>query len=169
MTVGTDSETGLTAERLREVLSYNQQTGIFRWRVSIRRTRTGMIAGCLDAHGYWRICIDQRHYKAHRLAWLYVYGEWPSDELDHKDLCRSHNWISNLRVAGQAMNNANRKAYRNNKSGIKGIYSCQGRWRAMIRQNNKSMHLGCYDTPEEAHRAYCKAAAELFGEFANAG
>ena len=160
---------GLTAERLRELLHYDPETGVFTNRISRRRVRAGDVAGGLDGKGYVLIGIDKVKYRAHHLAWLYVHGEWPPDEMDHKDLVRHHNWITNLRLATQAQNNANRRKYRNNKSGFKGVYSSQGRWRAMIRIDRRGRHIGCFDTPEEAHAAYVAKAKELFGEYANAG
>lgn len=123
----------------------------------------------MDVHGYWVIGFDYKVYKAHDLAWLYTYGEWPSDELDHHDLVRNHNWIDNLRLASQTLNNANRLRYRNNKSGFKGVHLHQGKFRAMIRKDGRAIHIGCYDAPEKAHAAYVAKARELFGEFANAG
>lgn len=105
-------------------------------------------------------------HKQVRLAWFYVHGEWPSYEIDHEDLVRDHDWINNLRPASQTQNNANRRAYRNNRLGIKGVHRHQGRFRAMIRIAGKAMHIGSYDTAEEAHAAYLAKAREVFGKFA---
>lgn len=164
-----DFKSGLRQERLHEILSYDQKEGVFRWLVRRKGIKTGSIAGCLDFYGYRIIRIDGRLFRAARLAWFYVHGVWPSGEIDHKDLIKDHDWIKNLRPAGQSLNNANRHTYRNNKSGFKGVYHWQGRWRAMIRINNKSYHIGMFDTPEAAHDAYFAKARELFGEFANTG
>jgi hypothetical protein len=165
------AKTDLTAERVREVWDYSPDTGIFRWKIAPphKPDFVGRVAGCLGALGYWVIGFEQHKYPAHVLAWLYVHGEWPSDELDHQDMVRHHNWISNLRIANQTLNNANRKSYSNNQSGFKGVYRHQGRWRAMIRLDGQGMHIGSYDTPEEANSAYVAKAKELFGEFANPG
>ena len=158
----------LTFERLHEVLRYDSGTGICRWRIARPHRAPGDIAGHLGHWGYWIISIDDKHHRRARLAWLYVRGEWPDGELDHEDRVRDHDWISNLRPANQTQNNANRVAYRNNKSGFKGVHLFQGRFRAMIRINGKGQHIGMYDTPEEAHAAYMVKAVELFGDFANA-
>lgn len=159
----------LTHQRLLELLAYDPQTGVFRWRIQKRRADAGSIAGAISKHGYRVIGIDRKLYRAARLAWFYVHGHWPSYELDHKDLIRDHDWIDNLRPAEQTQNNANRRAYRNNKSGLKGVYMSAGRWRAGIRIDGKSYYIGTYDTAEAAHAAYVAKAKELFGEFANSG
>lgn len=161
-----------TAAYLRKLLRYNRLTGVFRNRIQRRGVaRPGTIAGCFDSHGYWMISIKGFQYKAHLLAWYYVHGKWPTREMDHRDLARHHNWISNLRLGSQALNNANRRRYRNNKCGAKGVYqeNGKGRFRAMIRVNRKGIHLGVFDTRKEAHAAYVAKAQELFGAFANAG
>lgn len=163
-------KTDLTPAELRRILTYNRKSGIFRWRISPGGGAVaGAIAGGMEVKGYWVISIKGRLYKAHVLAWLYVYGKWPTNELDHRDLVKHHNWISNIRLASQIQNNANRPRYRNNKAGFKGVHYRNGTYRAMIRHNGISMHLGCYRTPHAAHRAYCARAQEIFGEFANAG
>jgi hypothetical protein len=162
----------LTHERLLELLTYDPSPGVglFRWRKTRRpRIAAGDIAGTIS-NGYRIIQIDRIFYRASRLAWFYVHRRWPPYELDHKDLVRDHDWIDNLRPASQTLNNANRGRYRSNRSGFKGVYRLpNGRWRAMIRINRKGYHIGCFDTPEGAHAAYCARAEELFGEFANRG
>ena len=75
----------LIAERLRELLSYEPETGVFRWRVSRGPAVAGSVAGSLTTYGYIKIKVDGRFYRAHRLAWIYVHGVWPSKDLDHKD------------------------------------------------------------------------------------
>lgn len=108
---------------------------------------------------------------AHRLAWLYIYGEWPIDQLDHINRNTSDNRIENLREATQSQNNANRSANKSKKySPLKGVsfYPDSKRWTASIRINNKNRHLGCFDTAEEAHAAYVAEADQVFGEFAAA-
>lgn len=156
----------LTAERLREVLDYDLETGEFRWRITMGcRGVAGRVAGCLCATGYQSIRINRKPYQAHRLAWLHVYGEWPRNEIDHMNGNKADNRLSNLREATRFQNTANRKS----RKTFKGVYLLpSGRWAASI-QRDKLHHLGCFDTPEEAHAAYCSAAIERFGEFANDG
>lgn len=158
-------------DRLRELLSYDPDTGLFVWRVNKRGHRkTGDIAGSLDKSGYWIIRLDQRNYPAHRLAWLYMTGEWPAHHIDHRDLDKANNRWANLRQATVSQNLANRRKYKNNQSGFKGViwHARDKRWRADIRKNGKGYFLGNFRTPEEAHAAYRVAAERLYGEFARA-
>lgn len=155
----------LTAERLRELLRYDSETGEFHWRGGEGRPRKKTKAGCKDKDGYIRIKVDQRLYAAHRLAWLYVHGEWPKHTIDHKNCVRSDNRIENLRDITREANMQNVKsAPRSNKSsGLLGAswHKAAGDWRANIAVNGKKRHLGRFDTAEEAHAAYLKAKAEL--------
>jgi len=156
----------LTLERLRELLEYNQETGGFTWRVRRGPARAGSKAGSVGRAGYLSIETGGRVYQAHRLAWFYVYGEWPLGDLDHKDMVKTNNRIDNLRLATPSQNKANSRLHRNNTSGLKGAHYRRrrrgGRWQAKIQQ----VSLGHFDTAEEAHAAYVKAAQERFGEFA---
>ena len=114
----------LTAEELRELLRYDPNTGIFRWKVKQRRVSYGVgdVAGSLDSSsGYHRIRIDGRDYRASRLAWLYVYGRWPTDEIDHKNTIRDDDRLANLREATRGQNNYNTKRFSTNTSGLKGV------------------------------------------------
>ena len=104
----------LTAARLREALSYDRDTGEFRWNKrssALSRRREGVLAGSIKAAGYREIEIDGVTYQAHRLAWLHVTGEWPDAEIDHRDLDRGNNSWENLRAATSSQNHANRKPY----------------------------------------------------------
>jgi hypothetical protein len=95
----------LTAEYLRQLLSYDPDTGLFRWRVQLGfRGKVGAVAGTTHSKGYRQIRIDGRIYRAHRLAWLYIHGEWPSGGLDHIDGNPANNAIANLRPATQQQN-----------------------------------------------------------------
>ncbi|MGW1422698.1 HNH endonuclease [Bradyrhizobium manausense] len=157
-----------TAELVRSLLDYDPLTGVFLWRISpSRNTPEGSIAGA-DSEGYRLIRIDGGRYKAHQLAWLYMTGEWPSRQVDHRDTDRSNNRWSNLRLATTSQNKANMGRRADNKSGFKGVrwYSPTKKWNAQIRCQGKNTNLGYFPTPEEAHAAYCRAAERLFGEFA---
>lgn len=105
---------------------------------------------------------------AHQLAWLLSHDEWPPRNIDHIDMDRANNRLSNLRLATPSQNGANRGRQKNNSSGLKGVAWNKGakRWRAQIKANGKRRHLGYFDTAEEAHAAYQEAAASLFGDFA---
>jgi HNH endonuclease len=161
----------ITADRLRELLYYDPATGIFRWRVRMgQRGCVGAVAGSREAKGYWRIKIDGKPHKAHRLAWLYIHGVWPSDQIDHRNGDRADNRLSNLRPASNGQNQANVRRQSNNVSGLKGVrwHRANQNWNARITVNRKSIFLGRFATAAEAHSAYCSAAERLFGEFARA-
>jgi hypothetical protein len=157
----------VTCARLREVLHYDDQTGEFRWlkRMSPRAS-AGHIAGSLNRDGYRLIAIDGRSYPAHRLAWLYVTGKWCPLVIDHRDGDPANNRWNNLRRATRSQNSANRRVYRNNGWGLKGVSLHRGRWCAAICKKGRKHFLGCFSTPQTAHAAYVKAARRLFGEFA---
>jgi len=158
----------LTDQRLREVLAYDLTTGVFTWRRGIHQVKAGQKAGAKNFDGYLIITVNRRGYRAHRLAWLYVYGEWPRSELDHINGVRDDNRIANLREATRAENNRNRKKQRNGCCALKGIYLVKGRFRAQIRVRGKTTHIGYYATEKEAHAAYKAAAEKEFGAFARA-
>jgi hypothetical protein len=162
----------LTANRLRDLLSYNPETGEFVWRVTVSsRAMAGFVAGCVYAQKLTRyrgIRVDGRLYKAHRLAWLYVHGVWPAEQLDHIDGDGANNRIANLRQATNSENNRNRKVRYDSASGCKGVNFHKGnrKWRAHIRLNGRQKHLGYFSSAEEAYAAYCLAAPEIHGQFA---
>lgn len=161
----------LTHDRLLEVLSYDPLTGVFRWRISLsRRNHIGDQAGTVAEDGYRVIQIDGWHYKASRLAWLYVHAQWPSDRIDHEDLDRDNNRIKNLREATESQNAANVGLLASNTSGFKGVslgsLNRSKPWRAAIRKNQKRKFLGWFATAAEAGAAYQLAAEEAHGEFA---
>ena len=146
----------ITQKRLKEILDYDLNTGIFVWKVSLnRKIIIGSIAGCLDRFGYILIGINKKSYRAHRLAWLYVYGIWPINEIDHINGNTGDNKITNLRDVTCNINKQNRQfAQRNNKLGVLGV-SPQGKlFRARITINRKYKHLGSFDTVESAHEKY---------------
>lgn len=159
----------LTAEQLRDVLNYDPATGIFTWKKMNRRHwLLGTVAGCPHSRGYVKIFVKGHTYFAHRLAWLYVRGEWPPEEVDHINGDRSDNRISNLRLATRSQNRANTFLRTDNTSGIKGVsmHSTSKRWRARVYRNGVETHLGFFNTKEEAAEAYRVAALESFGQFA---
>ncbi len=159
----------LTIERLRELLHYDPETGIFTHRIGRKgqSTRAGEIAGRIRAQdGHRRIGIDYGRYFASRLAWLYMTGEWPESEIDHINRIPNDDRFANLRVATRGENQANRGRPQNNTSGLKGVNRHKGRWRAFIKKNGVNIHLGYFPSANAAHEAYVAKAQELFGEFA---
>ena len=155
----------LTPQRLREVLAYDEATGLFRWRINTaQRAKAGAVAGFYQSHGYREVRIGGFRYKLHRLAWLYVYGVWPVAHLDHINGIRDDNRIANLREADNAQNHQNKKrAQSNNASGYLGVcwHKQNEKWRAQIQVGGKKIQLGYFEKADEAHAAYLKAKAEL--------
>lgn len=157
----------VSAERLRECLLYDPETGIFTWRESRPGPATaGSVAGTDNGRGYILISVDRVRYKAHRLAWLYVYGEWPSREVDHINLVRNDNRIANLRQATPSQQTMNSSRRRDNSSGFRGVAKhSDGKWQATLTREGRRYYLGLYKTAEEAAEAYNEKARELFGSF----
>jgi len=145
----------LTAERLRELLHYDRETGIFTWLSNPgKNALVGRRAGSV-ARGYVILQVDKNHIPAHRAAWFFVYGYWPEHFIDHINGDPADNRISNLREATKRENMQNLKAsFRNNKCGILGVSKRNNRFRAVININGSVKHIGYFDTPEDAHSAY---------------
>lgn len=159
----------ITADRVRELFHYDPETGVLTWKVDRHSNRVaGKPVSYINAYGYVQAKVDGRLRRVHRLAWLYVYGEWPNGEVDHINGVRNDNRISNLRLASRSQNGRNAKIGRKNKSGFKGVsWDCQHRkWNARVRLNGKSKNLGVFENKEDAAAAYRRAAAEIYGEFA---
>jgi hypothetical protein len=155
--------TTITQAHLKSLLTYDPDTGEFRWKVQrSNRAPIGSIAGCSDKYGYIVVRVDGTLYKAHRLAWLYMYGEWPDGQIDHINGIRTDNRIGNLRVLPQRHNAENRRwPSKNNKSGFLGVRTMSHGYVAVITINGKGHNLGYFKKPEEAHQAYLKAKREL--------
>lgn len=157
----------LTQSELQSVLNYDQLTGKFVWIISSggRYGHIGSSAGSPDRHGHLLITIKQNRYSAHRLAWLYVFGKWPEQEIDHINGVKSYNRICNLRDVSHTVNTQNlRKSHADNKSGLLGVRpadSLRNPWAAVIQVNKKFKHIGVFKTPEEAHAEYLKAKRQL--------
>ena len=131
----------ITQKELKELLHYDPDTGVFTWKVQRGKVKRGDIAGCKDKEGYPMVTISRRMYFAHRLAWLYVYGEWPS-LVDHINRDKSDNRIKNLRIATNQENCRNRES--SGKSNHKGVYwqKSHKRWVARISINGERIYLG---------------------------
>lgn len=152
----------LTVERLREVLIYDQETGVFVWRIWRNgRTPEGMQAGKTQ-NGYRRIRIDGRSHMAHRLAWFYMNGTWPTHLIDHINGDRSDNRISNLRDVTFRVNKQNmRKARSDNKTGFLGVSKCGSKFKAEIEIDGTRNYLGLFDTALLAYGAYVERKRQL--------
>ena len=154
----------LTKERLKDILHYDMVSGIFTRLISTNgRVKAGDIAGTIMKDGYIRISVDSKQYLGHRLAWLYVYGEFPEKEIDHINTIRTDNRICNLRAANRTLNAENIiSSQKNNKSGFLGVNARKyGTYRARIRVNKKLISLGSFLSPELAHQAYLTAKRKL--------
>lgn len=161
--------TKISHEELISLLCYDRETGVFSHRNAGGRwgeIPAGTTVGGLDDMGYVRITIGRgRRYRAHRLAWFYVTGEWPIGDIDHIDGNRSNNCFANLRAVSRQVNLQNRKKRNplNTKSGLIGAVWSEAakRWTSRIRAGGKLVYLGLFDTPEEAHNAYVAAKRRL--------
>ena len=158
----------LTITELKKILHYDEKSGLFTW----LETRGSVVAGSAAGYthktkGYVEIKVFSKLYLAHRLAWFYTNGEWPKSEVDHINRVRSDNRIENLREASARQNKHNYSKPVTNTSGVKGVQLQKGRtrYRALIYVNYERIHLGMFDTLEEAAAAYAKASKELHGAY----
>lgn len=144
----------ITQDNLKELFKYDKDNGTFtRIKQSGKRGKIGDIAGTLkNDTGYVEIQINRKKYKAHRLAWLYMYGEFPDGDLDHINHKKDDNRIYNLRVVNDFINCRNRPMNKNNKSGIAGVsfHKSVKKWCATITVYYKQIHLGSFNTKAEA-------------------
>jgi len=184
MATPTDREHALTVRELRSRLDYDPHTGIFKYKIPPKysKVRAGDIAGYVRDGNYLLIKIDSIAYYAHRLAWLYVYGAWPKEYLDHANLNKLDNRIANLRPASMAENRTNTPLSKGNSSGFKGVTkyrckhvqkgiecTCPTRWKAQATIDQKVIYLGLFDTKELAHEAYVKAVTAARPDFVRVG
>lgn len=158
----------LTQAYLKSILRYDPDTGHFTWIKSRRSYLVGKTAGTIRSDGYVQISIFSNLHLAHRLAWLYIYGEFPENDTDHINHIRNDNSLVNLRSCTRAENNRNSTKRCNNTSGFKGVHwsKCANKWKAEVGHGGKVIYLGIFDCRKEAALAYNAKAMELFGEFA---
>jgi hypothetical protein len=158
----------LTAKRLRQLLIYDADTGIMRWKPR-SGVKAGSIAGSKTAGGYVRICVDGRGYRRSRLAWLYTRGRWPRNLVDHIDGRPGNDRLSNLRGATHSQNAANARQ-RPGLSGIRGVRARRRKggptvYEARIKVNGKLRQLGTYPTITEAYLVRGAAERKHHGVF----
>lgn len=163
----------LTQEQVQSLLTYEPSEGLLRWKNNAGRygrISAGTIAGRIHKEGYRYLTILGRHYRASRIVWLYMTGEWPSDQVDHKDHDTSNDKWDNLRLATASQNKANCRTYKKKSCTLKGVQAVQKRrsvrYRAVATKDGVIRHLGYFDTELEAHLAYVKASESLHGDFA---
>jgi hypothetical protein len=155
----------ITQARLKDLLHYDPDTGVFVWKVARGRKSAGAQAGTVNARtGYVYVCVGGKVMLAHRLAYFYETGEWPPAQIDHINRDKSDNRWINLRCATAAENSRNAPS----RTETKGVtwHRIGQKWQAQIVVNNKRVYLGLFANKDEAHAAYCKAAQELHGAFA---
>lgn len=167
----------ITAEELRSLVNYDPETGIFTWKVDRRMGRTGkgkLVAAAgkpmgdrTASHNYPQVNIRKNVYLLHRLAFLYMTGEWPKGHVDHKDGGRGNNSWENLRDVPQRVNNQNLRLARvDSNLGVQGVYFDRHgkkikRFRSCVTVDGTVHRLGYFSTPEEAHEAYVTAKRKL--------
>lgn len=157
-----NSNSTLTIEELKRLFHYDSETGIFTRLACADRSHIGDIMSSLDDWGYIKFRVKGRKYRAHVLAWFYVYGVWPTNQIDHKDTIKIHNWIDNLRDVTQSINQQNRKVSRvDSKTGILGVSPNRGKFKAQIVVSGKKISLGNFNTAELASAAYQEAKERL--------
>lgn len=150
----------ITQKRLKELMKYDEKNGIFIRTITRGKEPKGKIAGTYDLHGYRTITIDRKSHKEHRLAWLYIYGYLPENDIDHINGVRDDNRICNLREVARSCNLRNKKNISSkNKSGVTGVYrhSNGHAWCAAIWNNNKIFYLGSYKKFKDAVQARWEA------------
>lgn len=152
----------LTRKELKKLLKYNQSTGIFIWRQSRKGTKKTDVVGCKQKNGYLQIRVNSKLYKAHRLVWLYVYGYFPKNQIDHINHNKVDNRINNLREVTSQENHKNRKINKNNKSGFNGVYwdNKRNKWIAIVQANKKRNYLGHFTNKNDAIKVRKKANIE---------
>lgn len=158
----------LTQFDIKQKLNYDQDTGIFTWiNVKNPNAKNGDIAGSVNRNGYLYIGLYGKKYRAHRLAWLYVTGEWPEKQIDHKNGIKTDNRFINLREASNLKNTRNRVINTNNSSGYRGVSwsSHAEKWVVHVMSKGKRKNLGYFDTAEKASKAFENYAKRNHGEF----
>ena len=150
----------LTQKRLKELLHYDPETGVFTWKVVRPSIKIGDAAGCKTKRGYMQVSVDGKRYLVHRLCWLYEKGYLPEHDIDHIDRVKYHNQVSNLREVSRQCNLRNTGNQSNNTSSVNGVSwdKTNMMWMAAIRVNRKYRFLGRY-------KSFCDAVcARLAGE-----
>lgn len=160
----------ISVSALRSVLYYEPLTGVFIWQgrppwAAPNWNWTGKVAGA-KVNGYMAIKVNYRRYYAHRLAWLYMTGQWPTEQIDHINLDRADNRWVNLRAATAQQNIRNRNVMRTSTTGIKGVYRHRKRYRALIGIDGKQVNLGHFEDAKQAAAVRLNAERHHFKEFA---
>lgn len=167
--INKENQNKLSHEELKRLLHYNPETGIFTWLNTRGSVKAGKKAGRTHrGRNYQRIRINGVIYQSHRLAWLYMTGKWPENQIDHINGIKDDNRFHNLREATNSQNSFNKKARSDSGTGYKCVswHRKSRKYAAYIRIKGRQVHLGTFDTPEEAHEAYKQKSLEIAGQFA---
>jgi hypothetical protein len=165
-------ETSELRQRILLIVEYDHETGLFRRLVASKgcSLKIGWTKGSLSYRGYRKMNLLKKSYELHRIAWLIYYGDWPKKNIDHINGDKSDNRICNLRDATVVENARNSGMSRANTSGHIGVryYERYGKWRAEIKVNYRNIHLGLFDTMDQAIEAR-KSAESSYGFHPNHG
>lgn len=156
-------------EEIKNWISYDNDTGEFRWLKSFKSQNAGQVAGSPNNQGYMQLMFQGKLYKFHRLAWWWVNGDLPKKLIDHENGIKADNRILNLKLANESQNEFNRGIQSNNKTGVKGVTFKNGKYHARVGYHGKRYHAGCFDTIAEAKVAVESLRIELHGKYANHG
>jgi hypothetical protein len=150
----------MTQSELKNILTYDPGSGKLFWKQDIiNGSKKGEEAGTLTSKGYIHITIDQKQYKAHRLVWLYITGDFPKNQIDHVNQIKTDNRFENLREVTNKVNHRNTPLQKNNKSGVHGVgfHKATKKWRACIKVNGQLIHLGLFSEKDSAIEARKRA------------
>jgi hypothetical protein len=157
----------LTQEELKSQLHYDPDTGIFTRLVSAKNKLLGVVSNGTTSTGYIKISVFGVSYFSHRLAWLYMFGDFPEDMIDHVNGIKTDNRLKNLRIANKKENARNYGLPKNNTSGSKGVYWSKDRnkWYSKCELNGVQYHLGMFINKDDAIIARADFAKKHYGEF----
>jgi len=154
-----------TLEYVRDLFSYDPESGLLTYKKNHHRFKKGTEAGTINANGYKFVSIKFRLYPVTHMAWSLMTGDWPADQIDHIDRNPLNNRWENLRAATVMQQQGNHGLAKNNTSGFRGVVARKNRWYARMTVGKRTKHIGCFKTKEEAAAAYDKAARERWGDF----
>jgi hypothetical protein len=156
----------MNQEYLHYLFSYDEQVGHLVRNFRRGKAPKGTYSTCKDKDGYIVVSVDRKNYREHRLIWLYHYGQFPQNDIDHINWVRDDNRIENLRDVTKSQNKQNSPVQKNNKCGVKGVWLHKQtkKWCASIYVNGKNKYIGSYKSLEEAEVAY-KAAKKILHDF----